>query len=524
MVALLNGQQQWRSLLEREGVPFRVLERTPAKEVPTARVLVVDGTPDEAGRHLLDDYIGRGAAILAGAGTAEQLLGRGKTRRARLAYVAPDDSALFVGLGVVDTDITTEMPVEAQHGWAGRRRGAVYTGSVGRCQLVILPFELPVLMNDTRAASRRFVAGRGRQPVERVSTVARGEVRRLIANCLRYLLARQGLPYVRLSPFPAGIRGLCGLRIDTDAGDDSSIERTLRILDDSHVVASWFVNTSNLPTRAALNRLSERGQDIQLHCFRHRVFPSYRESLDDIDAGRRQLAERGVRAVGYAAPFGEWNTDLQRAVADAGLVYSSEFAYSYDDLPVRPILDSDTSATLQVPVHPICLGALGRARTTTSDVLVYYENLARHRWARREPCLVYDHPVNNDESASLLQRTLEHLRGQCGNWTTLTNYVQWWRSRETVLYACSVTPDVIDLHLAGAVGRFEVIVEYEGREAWVELGSTEVRLSELDWRSLPAYVSGPRPDDRVRRPDVAQTLRETHRAWQRNLQKRRRRL
>jgi peptidoglycan/xylan/chitin deacetylase (PgdA/CDA1 family) len=524
MIALLNGQQQWRRLLEREGVAFRVLDRTSVGHVPPTGVLIVDGAMDVAGRHLLDACVERGAAVLAGSDAACSLLGKGRIRRTRLAYIVPDDSTLLAGLGVVDTDTTTTVPVDAQFGRSDLGRGAVYTGSIGRGQLVVLPFELSVLLSDARSTGRRFTAGHGRQPVETVSTVARGEVRRLVANCLRYLLSRQGLPYVRLSPFPPRLNGLCGLRVDTDAGDDASIGRTLDTLKESGVRASWFINTSRLPDAALLNRLVNAGQDIQLHCFRHRVFRSYSASISDIDVGRRLLADRGINVGGFAAPFGEWHAELQRAIADSGLAFSSEFAYCYDDLPLRPVIDNQVSAALQVPVHPICLGSLARASKVRSDVLTYYETLARHRMARREPCLVYEHPARDDESALLLRQVLDRVASQCLNWTTLSDYAKWWSSREAVRYACSFTPDAIELRADAAGGDFEVIVEHDGKEAWLPLRDAVVRVSELDWRPLPEIEPGPRPDARVRKFDFGSALRELQRSWQRNLQKQRSRL
>lgn len=522
MIALLSGQPHWRSLLQQEGVPFDAINTTSAGET-TAAVLVLDRRPAGPELSVVDRQLRAGRAVLAGSDSIPVLLGRSRSRSAYVRFIEPDSSSQFTMLGLLDVDQWTHIPAGAQAGITDGGCGAVFIGSIGNGPVAILPFELERLLGRNRSAMRHFRLASDRLPAEAVSGVPRGEVRRLIGNCLRGLLDRLGLPYVRLSPFPPGCRGLGGLRVDTDAAIGADLDSTIDLAHRLGLTFTWFINTSLMPSEVPLpGAIIDSRQDIQLHCFRHRAYSDYKRALDDITTGIQQLADAGVRPSGYAAPYGEWSPGLQRAISDAGLDYSSEFGYAYDDLPVWPILGRGASRALQVPVHPICIGSLRRTRAVDEQVKQYYGELIRHRIARREPCLLYDHPTSTQ--TGVLESVVADLRRNCGHWTTITEYANWFRMRQRVKYAADASPERLSLTAVDVDESVDVIVEREGRETWVELADSDLDLHALNWQYLPTGGRPPRPDRTVRRLDLRTSVRDVRASWRRVLQKRQRQL
>ncbi|MFO7651409.1 MAG: hypothetical protein R6X13_08760 [bacterium] len=522
MIALLSGQPHWRSLLQQEGVPYGAIDAATAVET-TAPVLVLDRRPVGPELKTLDRQLRAGRAVLAGSDSIPVLLGRSRSRRVYIRFIAPDSSSQFSKLGLLDIDQWTHVPAGAQAGITDGGYGAVFVGSIGNAPVAILPFELEHLLSRTESATRHFHLVSGRSPAEAVSSVARGEVRRLIGNCLRGLLDRLGLPYVRLSPFPLGCRGLGALRVDTDEAIGAALDPMVDLARRLNLTFTWFINTSLMLGKTALpDALTDGRQDVQLHCYRHRAYSDYRRALSDIKTGLQYLAAADVRPSGYAAPYGEWSPGLQRAICDAGLDYSSEFGFAYDDLPVWPILGVDESRALQVPVHPICIGSLRRARATSEQMKQYYGELIQHRFARREPCLLYDHPASRQ--AGVLGTVLEDLRQTCGRWTTLTEYASWFRLRQRFAYTAEASPKRLSLVAGNVAERAEVIVEREGRETWVELADSDLDLQALNWQALPTGGRPPRPDRTVRQFDLRTAVRDVRTSWRRALQKRQREL
>ncbi len=519
MIALLRGTPLWRILLNQEGVP--VCEPGSAD----TRTLVLDCEPSGHELKLLDRHIASGRAVLAGPDSVAALLGHGKTRRVYARYIAPDSSPFFDGIGLIDLDEWISPTTNASAGMSDCDTRVVHSGSIGKAPVVILPFELGRLLSVCKTAVRRFRVESRHQPSEFVSAIPRGEVRRLIANCLRYLHAKIGAPYVRLSPFPPGLQGLAAMRIDTDAATPADFRLTAKVASALGDRLSWFINASSPDLdRSLLGQLASDGHELQLHCYRHRVWPDYRRSLADIAAGLKRLSELGVSASGYAAPYGEWNARLQRAIADSGLLFSSEFAWSYDDLPSRPLLAGTASGSLQVPVHPVCSGSLRRARIEDVNVRSYFASLSVHRWSRREPCFLYEHPVRDAYEADRFSATLSTLRSTCGLLTTMGDYARWWCTRESVKYSIRCASNRFQVGVQRCNGDFDLLVEFDGRESWVRLSGGEIPYSDMSWLNLPRIPPAPRPGPEVRRGDRIAALRSLRQSLTRGLQKRRDRL
>ncbi len=84
-------------------------------------------------------------------------------------------------------------------------------------------------------------------------------------------------------------------------------------------------------------------------------------------------------------------TNLAVQLVDCGFEYSSEFSYDYDNLPSVPRLRHG-EGTLQLPIHPICIGSLKRHSYSDKQMIQYFENVIQRKLASSEPIIFYHHP------------------------------------------------------------------------------------------------------------------------------------
>jgi hypothetical protein len=258
---------------------------------------------------------------------------------------------------------------------------------------------------------------------------------------------------------------------------------------------SWFVNVGKHKAHLDLFAdLARRGQDIQVHCRRHTVYPDYKRNLRNFRAAKEAMTSAGIDPCGVVAPYGEWNPNLNRAFEELGFEYSSEFCVAYDDLPFRPVVTERENAVprlskvLQVPVHPICLGRLVAARASEQQMAAYFRRVIDLQVSRQEPCIIYDHPERIGQFEDLLSDVLAYGKERCGSTTTMTDYARWWQRREKFAWGATVSGKTLQITATSEDSDLTILVEQDGRCAELPSSSGEYDLSGLDWRPLPEPI------------------------------------
>ncbi len=484
MISLLGNDIHWRQLLGQEGVAFRT--GATGRELDQTAVLILDRKPMRSEETAIRKFADSGGTVLASTAFAARVWPDIGFSSKRLRYIVPDDSNLFRNVGVVQLETRGCIPRQANAGRTPDGTPAIYAGRFGQGWCVLLPFEVPTLLAGTGTSVRTFHADTPSRSVsETVARVNRGEVRRLVANSLKFLLARVGRPYVHLACIPAGTSGLIGFRVDTDFDAAGELQAVVRLSERLGLQFSWFLNAQAL--EQTVDRVADdlKGQDIQLHCYFHKVYPNLRRNLDNLSRGRELLRRAGINPTGVAGPFGEWTTGWNEALAELGFAYSSEFCLAYDDLPFRPVVDGIETRVLQIPVHPVCPGRLLSARADKETVVSYFKRYVDLQAARGEPCFMYGHPGRVSRLADEIGRVLAYGRQQCGTWTSMTDYATWWRKREQAGYAVSSHSGELVIEVHQGQDGIDLLVEQEGSRAAVPLRTGRTSLSELDWRPMP---------------------------------------
>ena len=485
MIALWGSDVYWQGVLRQEGVSFRT---DVGPRLDGVKILILDRAPSPQEASRITDYVASGGALLGYSGHASAVWPELTLRPVRLRYIIPDGCAIFHNVGLVSVETKGLLCSRANTGRTNGNHAALLVDRIGQGARVLLPFDLARVFEQLGATFRQFPAVTQRFPTETVSTVSRGEVRRLVAGCLRLLLAEQGLPYVHLAYVPGPGPSVFGFRIDTDFGSKSTIESAARLADDMGIRPSWYVNVrahgEYLPE---FKRYADAGHDVQLHCYRHVVYRDYGNNRTNLERGRATMAAAGLPVTGTVAPYGDWNPEFDRALADLEFSYSSEFTFDFDDLPCRVVISGRPSPLLQVPVHPISIGRLEAAHASDSDVRCYYQSYAELQVSRQEPCFLYDHPEQISQKAEVLRQIIDDAVTRCGGTITLTDYFRWWRRREGQAFDLSADANGITVATANAYEDIDLVVEMGERQARLPLRNATPTYEELDWQEiLPA--------------------------------------
>lgn len=519
-IALYRDDDSWRQLLEQEGASF---QRN--WDGAHASVVLLSAEPDRADLPALRRMVENGGAVFGSARDVSAVWPEIRCRSARLDYIVPDGSPLFRHVGIVDIGQAGWRAEAAGIGTDQSGRPAIASVRIGNGQVIALPFDLARLATDTRSVQRHFHTGLPRPPFEKVSQVGRGEVRRLLANCLRQLLWRRDEPYVHLAYNPGRDGTVFGVRIDADGGTASAMPAAVEIADSLGIKLSWFVHTGS-PTAdlQSLIKMAGRGHDVQLHCHAHRVYPDYDRNLTNVRRGIAEMDRAGLYPTGFVAPYGDWNEMLARALSDAGIDYSSEFSYAYDDLPSFPLVGGARSRVLQVPVHPVCIGVLRAAGARSEAMERYFRGYINLQAARREPCLLYDHPESIGRHPGVFRTVLTLGAAVAGGSTTLTSFATWWRERLAARWRVHCGDEGLTVEADSKCPDLLLSVERADRSASVPLVSNSRRYEELSFVPSPVPVPFNADCVAVRRLTLRDRVRGCARAATKSLQERRQRL
>ena len=486
-IGITAVQPQWSLLSGQIGFPFSPLSST--EEISHSHIvtIIVSAKGSDNLRKNLLSYIHSGGSLLMEAPEAEWLFGI-KSQRRYVDYIQPRAESLFGNVlpGFIDASLT--VPEEADDLFANDGMNLVEIVREGKGSAVILPGGLTGLLLNSDIRRRQFPSVSRYLPTERVARCSKHTIREIVQYSLEFLSRERKLPFVSLHPFPEGKPSCFNLRIDTDFADEKYISDLYDLCRKHTISASWFVETGS-----ARKRLSQfekmKDQEIGLHCFQHKVFKNYYESETDIKHGKSLLTGDKISPSGYAAPFGEWNSSLAKAVESSGFKYSSEFGLAYDDHPFYPWLGDRFSSVLQLPVHPISAGRLKNAKHNEENIKHYFAAVMDTNSAHWLPIFIYDHP--SSANLDVLNWFMEQIQEKEISSVTLGGYAEWWKIRDRIKWGSDISTGKLTIKSSGIEKQAQLLLKNsDGSEAVTPM-SDVITFNELDWQestSLPAIV------------------------------------
>ena len=418
-VAIIEAHLYWEFWLRQIGVSF-VRSNSLSPDFPVA-IINSQHQPQD-----LADYLNTGMHVIITASQAKNWRYCGVTTR-KVRWIQ-GDTGIFQDVRPFFVNLKLTCPQDANALCDQDKNHLIKIEPVGRGNLIIIPDELILAAAVSRSARMPFPTFAGkRSPTERVCMTNKSGIREVLGKLLKCSFHAHSLPFAFLWPYPDAKQSWFAFRIDTDFATPEDVKSLANLLEKAQLPATWFVETRSVAHSIDQYKFPP-GHEVALHCYRHAIYHTVSENRADIRRGVAILQKAGYAPVGYAAPFGEWQPVLAKALAEEGFEYSSEFVISYDDYPFYPIVEDAFAAVLQIPIHPISVGRLRWAKFSASEMIAYYCAIADELYARNLPIIFYHHPGQN--RLSVWEVVFQHIaQKKALHYGTFDEFNKWWKLR-----------------------------------------------------------------------------------------------
>ncbi len=492
-VGIVGNATRWEALLLQEGVPHGPVTDAPVPDQFSALV-----SSDDVHDHdltMMRNYLSAGGAVLC-SGKVYAEIRQTTYDQEFIRYIFSDTSSTFGNVGLVDLQTKGRITWNANQFRSDRNFFTVHKGMFGNGHIIALPFDAAHLVHDARVSTKSFFSPENRLPFERVSTVSKGGIRRLVVRAPELLHHHRGIPYAHLWYYPSDSRSVFAFRVDTDQGRPGELDELYKTISTHDIPAAWFVDVKSQQLFLSMFSSMEH-QEIGAHCFEHRVFQDTDRNEANIKQALGVLKGADIKPEGFVAPFGAWNHGLGEAIKRCGFAYSSEFAYDHDNLPSYPLLGNEFSPVLQVPIHPISIGSLKRQGYSDEQMIRYFDFVAGMKLSNREPLIFYHHPKDgHDEVLKHLFALAKQPRVAL---TYFGEYANWWKRRSQVKPQIEFSGSTIRVTAnKGPESVWLRITKPDGTEAFTPL-QNELHTDKLTWELRPLPFALPPNYTRVRK-------------------------
>ena len=366
-----------------------------------------------------------------------------------IKFLYSESDNIFNNYLVCDLYNNCKIPGNSNHLANQDKIKSVLNLSVGNGHVIVFPEKFISSIHKSGSIRKNFYSEFSDTfTSEQVSVVSKGIIRNHVQKALEYLFHKRGLPFVHLWFYPDGARNIFSFRIDTDMGSKEDIISLDDLLQDYNIPATWFVETKSSQKWIDLF-LKLNNQEISYHCYRHKNFFSNKKNAENIAIGLKVLKDAGIKPKGYAAPYGEWNNKIAGAIDSFSFLYSSEFGFAYDTLPLFPYCRNGFSKTLQIPIHPVSIGRLHWGGHSEENMLKYFSRIIEQKLLFNEPVILYTHPF--EKRLKVFEKVFESIINYNAEISkdinsgtkkirilTFSDYAEWWKKRLTVKWSAEV--------------------------------------------------------------------------------------
>ena len=469
---------EWEIVIQQIGVSFEII--SPKEPISADQFSAIIITRKEAmpEKDVLLHYLNSGGSILTEADVAEWLFNIG-TMPAFVNTIEPIKDPIFSGVlpGFIQTKLFLPRRGDVLESESGRKLVQIHTSGKGTA--IILPGGFSKIILDTGVRRRNFPTRAPLLPSERITRKSKHTIREVIQRSLEHLHFVRQLPFLSLSPFPDEKQSIFNFRIDTDSATEEEIDSLYKLCLNQNSSATWFVET-----KSARDRIGQfarmQNQEIGLHCYRHKVSRNYSFNKLNIEKGCRTLKIANIPFCGYAAPYGEWNIHLAKAIEEAGFIYSSEFTLDYDNLPFYPYLRNRFSSVLQIPIHPISTGRLRNARHMEDDIRNYFKEVIKERIEHNLPLFIYDHP--SSVNLNVLNWLLQYVNKKGISTISLKDYAHWWKKRMEIKWSAYFGTGRISIKWRHPNHSVSVLLKKSPKESVLIKTKNVINLYNLKWQ------------------------------------------
>ena len=255
---------------------------------------------------------------------------------------------------------------------------------------------------------------------------------REVIKRLRTAIIHHGLPWVQLSPYPEGYKGVFNFRIDIDEPEPDDWKSVIKSLAPIEPAVTWFLSTRATQQSAQIyDRL--KGHDVQSHGHWHHVHTIDRDlNSKNLQMAHDELVSRGFNPTGYAAPCGKITDDLSPHLRSMNYKYLAGIGDLCGSTPQKA-----DDGIWRIHALPVSEGLYLEANIDDVDSVVNgYIAIAERALRNDRPLFWYGHAERRlGRRPQILESLLNHLLQKQGLWhVTISEYLGWLDKRSEIQF------------------------------------------------------------------------------------------
>ncbi|MDP2207397.1 MAG: polysaccharide deacetylase family protein [Bacteroidota bacterium] len=492
-IGIIGKSDGWESVLSQIGIPFSICSNVDEVKLNSFPIIVLS---DDITTHQLlavKKYIETGGCVICSAAVIDNI-SLERSKRDYIKYLVSDLLGVFADSEIIDVYTDATISEGASHLKTDKNIPAVLASKFGDGFVVILPFDVDALFENTNSKKKNFYLEGKRLPFENVSLVSKGSLRRLITKSIELIYSHCNLHFGHKWYYPDGHKSVFIFRVDTDYGTEEQVDSLYKLSQMYQIPITWFVDVKS--QQKWISKYSEmQNHEIGVHCYEHTVYESYADNYSNIRKALEIMKANGINSKGFAAPFGKWNPALGQAVRDLDFEYSSEFAYDYDNLP-----SFTNYSTLQIPVHPICIGSLRRQGYTAGEMIAYYENEIEKKLKLNEPIILYHHPTN--ENIDVVEKIFQRLHSIDIPKLTMHQFAEWWNKREKANVIIQQDGTILNVNTEHAIPELRLRLASPAGKETITASEPSIELDKISWQEKEIPLPLPKDIHRIRKFNI----------------------
>lgn len=421
-------------ILNQIGVSFSVISSLSSISSTNFSLIIINRRISNKETIGIKQYVRNGGIIIDFGYCLDKIV-KGTIERKRIDYIIPENIPFLPPMNSIDIYNKIGTFSKAQY-----LKKTLFIDDYGKGFVSFFGINIDKLFLNTKSRRKEFYSNSKRFPNEEVSLVSKGEISLLFFYLLKHLHSIRNLPFIHKWFFPNKAQNVFLFRIDSDFGNQKQIRRWYELSQKNKIKYTWFLHTK--AHKRWLSIFSEfEDHEMAVHGYDHFFSKSSNES--NIKKAKEIMKQKGLYGKGYASPYGLWNKKLNITCEKFDFIYSSEFSYIYDSLPLRPIFKDRISSVIQIPIHPICVGSLLSAKMDDEDIVNYYFEEFDKKIIQFTPLIFYDHVLHN--SPSILQHLFNKISLYSFPCLTFLEYALWWNERLSTNFSSIVNNDQIEI-------------------------------------------------------------------------------
>ena len=428
-IGIVQYEPAWETILRQIGIPFSVID-TNISLLQNYSMIIVNSDPVGVLETKLDEFVRSGGAALITTKASKTISAQTHSEKF-ISSLPPAQNENYRYDGILDLFSKT---------FFFRNNDLVYRESFGDGWKGYLGFDIGIILS-IGSKRKSFFSETGRMPNEVAAKRSKGVIRQLIFSVLLSLHKLQDIPFIHQWYFPDSESTIFTMRIDSDKGSQDQIEQIYQLSEEHSIPTTWFLDVKSHESWLPYFKKFKQ-QEIGVHCYEHVMYTSPVLNKENFERALSRLQKNGHSPVGITAQTGEWNKSYAEVIESLGFQYSSEFSYDYDDLPSFPFHDQNFSPVLQLPVHPICIGTMLRARMDENEMIRYYTAFIDGNILLNEPICLYHHPTH--EHNGVFEEVFRYINQRKIKKLSYSQYANWWKQRNSNLGTVRVTDDSIE--------------------------------------------------------------------------------